>query len=201
MRQWSYRLLGIGTLLAMNAPVAASQSPKASRAKAVLGVSGAGMVGPHDLDHLLGLGLAIGIEKRLSDAITVRAVATAMRGAVGARDDQAICIPAPNDGCLPGALMPRWLSTIELTVSAMIVPVLPLRVVAGFGITVAADAREVFAGAPKAKSATETPSSFSGGIEVPLGSSPRAPRLQLTRVWFNPRPFSMRRLDALTILW
>lgn len=195
------RALTITGLIAASAQSMPAQAPASSRPSFVIGGVAAGMLADYAHDNLLGLGLTAGIERALSSALTVRALATILRGGIGAADDNSMCTPAPYDGCLPRQLMPRWLSTIELTASAKILPFLPLRWHAGIGAAVASDAREPWSGAPSTHAGVEWPRVIRGGLELPLGPGSSAPRLILSRVWFRPMPHALQRLDGLSLLF
>ena len=197
--QMMLRALTITGLIAASAQSAQAQPP--SRPSFVIGGVAAGMLADYAHDNLLGLGLTAGIERELSSALTVRTLATIIRAGIGAADDNSICTPAPYDGCLPRALMPRWLSTIELTASAKVLPFLPLRLHAGIGAGVASDAREPWSGAPSTNASIEWPRVIRGGLELPLGPGSSAPRLVLSRVWLSPLPHALRRLDGLSLLF
>lgn len=187
--------------LALLTSEVSAQDTAPSRTTFVIGATGAAMIAPLDADHLLALGFAAGFERHLSRALTVRVATSAMRGGIGAGDDVAICRIGPTDGCLPRAYMPRWLVSTELTASMMLVPWFPLRLQGGIGVGAMGDAREPADGAPATHSGVETPGVLRAGFEIPVGSGTRSPRLIVTRAWFRPTPFSLRRLDALAILF
>jgi hypothetical protein len=75
----------------------------------------------------------------------------------------------------------------------------PLRVIAGAGITLPIGGRENWSGALAVDSSAGLRANLRAGLEVPLGRSRKAPRLQFTRSGFTRSIFSMNWLDAVFI--
>jgi hypothetical protein len=193
------RLLVTGSLIVMTAHVANAQSPNGRSTSVVFGPAAAAMIATFSTDNASALGIVMGLEKRLSEALAVSAIATAARG-FATRDDITICRPAPDDGCLV-QLLPRRLTTLEVNASVRLLPHLPVRLVAGIGVAIASEARESWRGARATHSGVEMPQILRFGAELPLGTAPYAPRLVLTRARFSPQPFALRRLDGVAILF
>ena len=164
----------------------------------IFGAVGSGFIGPYQ-DGSLGLGGLVGLGQNLSDGISLRAFASLQHG-VSFADDISICRPDGLDGCLPDPLLPRWLSTLELNAVVTPLPKLKIRVVAGLGYAIAIDARETHRRARKTSLPAEMGFVIRRGLEIPLGRAPGAPRLQYTRSDFRPDPFSLKRVEALSVL-
>jgi hypothetical protein len=77
----------------------------------------------------------------------------------------------------------------------------PIRLLAGAGIAAALGIRENASGAPLIATATAIRITFRAGLELALGRSSRAPRVQFTRSAYSKRIISMDRLDALALLF
>ncbi|MEP7345798.1 MAG: hypothetical protein ABI877_11040 [Gemmatimonadaceae bacterium] len=76
---------------------------------------------------------------------------------------------------------------------------IPMRVVAGAGITIPVGGRENWSGASAIDSSAGVRAGFRAGLEVPLGRSRSAPRFSFTRSGYTKSIFSMNWLDALFI--
>ena len=186
----------LGILFIVSAVSGAQESSTLERIT-VFGATASGFIGPYPGDNIGALGGIVGLEQKLSEGISIRALATVQRGFSSA-DDVAICRPDGLDGCVT-ILVPYWLSTVEANALVKPFPV-PIRVVVGVGYAIGSDARETHRGAPKTPSPAEMGFIIRRGVEVSLGRSPRAPRLQYTHSDFRPDPFSLKRVEALTLL-
>jgi hypothetical protein len=188
----------LGTLFVLSSVSGAQGSGTGERAT-ILGVTGSGFIGPYDHETILGLGGLVGLEQKLSDGISFRALASLQRG-ISTSDNLNICRPDGLDGCLPAPLLPLWLSSFEANAVVTPLPKFPVRFVAGLGYAIAIDARETFRGARKTSLPAEGVFVIRRGLEITLGTSPRAPRLQFTKAVFGSDLFSLKRVDALTLL-
>ena len=175
------------------------QAQAATESAFVVGATIASYQTDHPEGGILGLGASVGLERALNRRIALRGFATLTRG-IRTVDDISICHLRPDESCLPDSVFP--LSMISLELHAAIAPFrsVPVRLVAGGGVSVAGEARESDRGAPKLPLRPRTQATWRGGLEIPLGASPRAPRLSLTRTGFAQSPFSLTHVDALTVL-
>lgn len=146
----------------------------------------------------MGLGVLVGLERRITERVSARALVTLFRG-VFIADGMSICYPLPSGDCLPDAVFPSRFSTVEL--QAAIAPLLrvPVRFVVGGGISVSSDPQENRTRAPTLPLPARRESIWRAGLEAFLGSSSRAPRIQLSRTGFASRPFSLSYVDAVGI--
>lgn len=174
------------------------QASRAPDHPLVFGVTAAGYYG-NPYENTLGLGGLAALERRLSGAISLRGSASVLR-TVNTADDVTICRPAPDDGCLPRPLFPLWLATLEANGVVTPVPGIPVALVAGVGVSIASDARGAWRGAPPTGSGSQSQPVVRHGLELRLGSGPRAPRVQLTRLHFRPDPFSLEQVIGVTVL-
>lgn len=147
----------------------------------------------------MSLGGLLAFQRRLSDHFSVRAAATVSRG-VARGDGISICHFQPDGSCLPDAVFPSWLSTLEIQGVAAPIHGVPVYIVLGGGFALANDARENRRSAPSLPLSAERQAIWRGGLEVPFGSSRRAPRIQLTRTGFASAPFSLSFVDGLTFV-
>jgi hypothetical protein len=164
----------------------------------VWGVIGSGFIGPYPGENIAALGAFAGVEKKLSDGISMRAFAAVQRGF--ASNNVGVCVPDGLDGCRT-ILLPYWLSSMEVNAAVTPIPRFPFRFVGGMGYAIGSDARRARSGARQTSLPAEMGFVIRRGIEIPLGRSPRAPRLQYTHTDVRPEPFSLNRVEAFTLLF
>jgi hypothetical protein len=186
------RALGI---LSVVSSVSGAQGDDPGKRATVFGATGSGLVARTG-ENIGALGGLVGLELKLSDGISIRALASVQRGL--SADNIEICRPDGLDGCL-AILLPYWLSTVEANALVKPFPV-PIRLVAGVGYAIGSDARETRTGAHGTSLPAEAGFVIRRGLEVSLGRSRRAPRLQYTHSDFRPDPFSLKRVESLTLL-
>jgi hypothetical protein len=187
----------LGFLLCVTSVAAGAQDVRAVGRVSIVGLTASGFIGPYPDQNIGGIGGLLGLEQKLSDGISVRALASVQRGFSG--DDVTICRPDGLDGCL-AIRLPYWLSSVEANAVVTPFPRFPLRFVAGLGYAIASDARGKGSGDSESSLPRETGLVIRRGLEIPLGSSARAPRLQYSRSDIRPQPFSLSRVEAVTIL-
>ena len=146
------------------------------------------------------LGAMVGLERPVSDQLSVRVTATALRG-LRLGDDISVCLLAPDGSCIPDPVFPLWLSRIEVLGACAPVRFMPLRILLGGGISIAGDAREPERSSPRLAVNTKTQATWRAGVDLRLGSSSHAPRIQFTRMGFSKNPFSLSFVDALSIVF
>ena len=178
---------------------AGAQKSRTADRTTILGATASGFIGPFPHETILGLGGFVGFERKLSDGISLRALASLQRG-ISTSDHIGICRPDGADGCLPAPLLPLWLSSLEANAIVTPLPRFPVRFVAGLGYAIAIDGRETYRGARPTPYSAEAGFVIRRGLELRLGRAPGAPRLQYTRSDFRPDPFSLKRVEALSVL-
>ena len=174
-------------------------SAQAQANSLVVGATTASYQTDHPEGGIIGLGASVGVERVVNSRIALRGLATLTRG-IRTVDDISICHRRPDGSCLPDSVFPLSMSSLELQAAIAPFRSVPIRLVAGGGVSVASEARESNRSAPKLPLSPRTQAMWRGGLELPLGASPRAPRLSLTRTGFAKSPFSLTHVDALTIL-
>lgn len=187
------RVLGI---LCVVSSVSAAQGDDTEKRATILGAVASGFISPYAGENIVALGGLVGLEQKLSDGISIRALAAIQRGF--SSDNVGICIPDGSDGCL-AVLLPHWLSTVEVNALVKPYPV-PIRLVVGVGYAIGSDGRVTRTGAPRTSLPAEAGFVIRRGLEVSLGRSRRAPRLQYTHSDVRPDPFSLKRVESLTLL-
>lgn len=185
---------GVSSFLLSSA--AGAQEPGPVHRTRVFGATASGFISPYAGENIVGLGGLVGLEQKLSDGISIRALASIQRGF--SSDNVGICIPDGIDGCL-AVHLPHWLSTVEVNALVKPYPV-PIRLLVGVGYAIGSDARVTRTGAPRTSLPAEAGFVIRRGLEVSLGRSRRAPRLQYTHSDVRPDPYSLKRVEALTLL-
>ena len=145
----------------------------------------------------LALGGTLGVARSLARRASLRAVLGVMGAAIVA-DDIGVCHGNPDIGCLPDAVFPRWLTSLEIHGGIRPVRRAPLGVVAGAGIVRSDKAGENENNA-RLFSSTTYRGLWRAGIELTLGSTPYAPRLQYSRVGFASSIHSLTFVDGFTL--
>ena len=167
----------------------------------LLGVETAGYQTENPHGGLGGLGVMLGLERSVSNRLSMRATATVLRG-VRMADDISVCLgPAPDGSCIPDPVFPLWLSRAEVLGAFAPVRIVPLRIIAGGGVSIAGDVREPERNSPTLPLKTRTQATWRVGADLGLGSSSRAPRIQFTRSGFASDPFSLTFVDAIAIVF
>jgi hypothetical protein len=144
----------------------------------------------------LAAGALLGVERHVMPNVSLRAVATATRAIIVA-DDIALCHPIPG-GCLPDAVFPRWLAGFSLDASATPNPSWPIRLLAGLGGHFTGDPAER-GGPSTSEPGSKITAHWRLGVDVLLGSSPKAGSVQLSRTYFARSQYSVSGVDALTL--
>lgn len=195
---------GLSLIVVWVSGIALSLSPRPSDAQRrtprtlfVAGLSIGAARTPHPEGGIATAGLVLGIERPLTAAFSLRALASLTRGVFSA-DDIALCHPV-GGGCLPDAVFPTWMS--GLTVEGSFAPRVgwPVRLAGGLGATLAADPRENQRTGGTVEGSAAVRATWRAGLEIPLGSSSKAPLVQLTRTGFGARAFSVSSVDAVTV--
>jgi hypothetical protein len=177
-------------------PTGAQSQTDASKTQVLMGVS----LNILQTDHPEGAGFAagalLGLERSLTPAASVRAVTTVLRG-IYLSGDTALCRPTP-EGCLPDGIFPRWVFRVSVEGSVAPNSKWPLRIVAGLGAQLAADAAEKHGRRPPDLGSRLDPV-VRLGIDLRLGSSPRAAVLQVSRTGFTGSQYSVSAIDAVSL--
>lgn len=170
---------------------------RSARTLLVAGLTVGGVRTPHPEGGIVTAGIIVGLERPLTAAFTLRALASLTRGVFSA-DDIALCHPV-SGGCLPDAVFPTWMN--GLTLEGSVAPRIgwPLRLAGGLGATLASDPREIQRDRGTVDESAAVRATWRAGLEIPLGSSSTAPFVQLTRTGFTVRAFSVSSVDAVTL--
>lgn len=196
------KLVRLGVLIALllsGRPVVAAAQRESRYAQAFLGVTAASFRTPHPEGGTGGVGGLMGLERHLSDRASVRAVATTFHS-VATTDGIALCHPRLDGTCLPDSVFPTWFSTLE--VQGVMTPIrgLPIRIVGGGGLSHARDPKETRKSAPVLSLGSRTQALWRAGLDLSLGASRRAPRIEVTRTGFGSAPYSMSFVDAVSLV-
>ena len=178
-------------------PHASEAQQRTSRSSVIAGVTLSGLRTAHPEGGIAAGGVLLGLERVLSDAFSLRAVASLTRGVFSA-DDIALCHPA-GSGCLPDAVFPTWMSGLSLEGSLAPRRGWPIRIVGGLGAIVAGDPRENQRTRGAVDASAVLRATWRAGLEIPLGSSAKAPFVQVTRTGFTATPFSVSSIDAIAL--
>lgn len=192
-------MTGLG--LVFFAAIAPPLTLNAQSARSVVIVGGIGVQvfrASHPEGGTSGLIALIGARRVVSDQVSATVIATAAQNFFSG-DDISICHGNPEVGCLPDPVYPTRFYTLELQGAFAPVPEWPVRIVGGGGVSHAAKAREAERHPPEPDLGSKTQAMWRAGLDVSLGSSLRAPRLQVTRAGFWSAPFSTSFVDGLTI--
>lgn len=197
VRRLSLVLLGVSGIAFSLLPGPSDAQQRTPRTLLVAGVTVGGVRTPHPEGGIATAGIVLGLERSLTATFSLRALASLTRGVFSA-DDIALCHPV-GSGCLPDAVFPTWMSGLALEGSVAPRVGWPIRIAGGIGATLASDPRENQRnGGTVDESATVRPT-WRAGLEIPLGSSGKAPFIQLTRTGFTERAFSVSSVDAVTV--
>jgi hypothetical protein len=163
----------------------------------VAGLSVGGARTAHPEGGIGTAGFVLGLERNLTAVVSVRALASWTRGVFSA-DDIALCHPV-GGGCLADAVFPTWMS--GLAVEGSVAPRVgwPIRLAGGLGATLASDPRENQRTSGSVDESADVRATWRAGLEILLGSSSKAPVIQLTRAGFSPRAYSVSGVDAVTV--
>ena len=165
----------------------------------VVGVDVAAFQTSHPEGGPLGVGGFAAIEMAASRHVVIRIAASAMTG-VSTTDEVSICHRLPDGTCLPDAVFPRSVGRLETIGLYAPMQRSPLRLLGGQGVARPFGARENRRRAASIDSTVRTQVSWRAGVEVSLGHSRRAPRLQLSRTGFSSALLSLKRLDAASLV-
>ena len=195
---------GLSLVVIVVGGIAFSLSPRSSEAQQktpstlfVAGLTVGGVRTSHPEGGIATAGIVLGLERPLTAAFTLRALASLTRG-VFLVDDIALCHPV-SGGCLPDAVFPTWMSGLALEGTVAPREGWPIRLAGGLGATLASDPRENQRNRGMVDESAAVRASWRAGVEIPLGSSSKAPFVQLTRIRFTERAFSASGVDAVTV--
>ena len=180
-------------------PHASEAQQRTSRSSVIAGVTLSGLRTAHPEGGIAAAGVLLGLERVLSDAFSLRAVASLTRGVFSlSPDDIALCHRA-GGGCLPDAVFPTWMSGLSLEGSLAPRRGWPIRIVGGLGAIVAGDPRENQRTRGAVDASAVLRATWRVGFEIPLGSSAKAPFVQISRAGFTATPFSVSSIDAIAL--
>ena len=146
-----------------------------------------------------GLGGTIAIDWGLSRFVTVRAQVRGMR-MVETADDTSICLLRPEGGCWPDPVFPDQIWVVQAGALVRLWHAPRLWAVLTAGSTTFLGARE----SPRKAlhdQRSRSRMAWHGGVELALGSSHRAPRLQFTRSMYDRPTLDLTGLHTLALLF
>ena len=187
-------------LLAASLTICVADHIQAQQTEVLVGMETAAYRTTNPYGGMVSLGAQVGLERRLTDQLSARATASALRG-LRIADDISICYIAPDESCIPDPVFPLWLSSVEVLGAYLPVRRVPVRIIAGGGASVAGDARKKTRSSRALPLSTQTQAGWRAGLDVTLGSSRHAPRIQVTRMGFSADPFSLSAVDAVSIVF
>lgn len=197
MRGLSLVVIVVSSLAVSLSPRPSEAQRRTSRTLLLAGLTVGGARTPHPEGGIATAGIVLGIERSLTTAFSLRALASPTRGVFSA-DDIALCHPE-GGGCLPDAVFPTWMSGLAVEGSLAPRGGLPIRLVGGLGATLASAPRENQRTRGIVDESAVVRATWRAGLELPLGSSSKAPFVQLTRTGFGVRAFSVSSVDAVTV--
>lgn len=143
-------------------------------------------------------GMGIGFERNVTSRTGGRVYLHVMK-AMPFGDDARVCPPTP-----PKCELPRYPDVIasgELQVLVAPGSNAVIRFLLASGATAAFGSRESVRGASSLDNRIRVRGTLRGGLELAFGENRRGPTLQLSRALYSSPLLSMRRLDALTLLF
>jgi hypothetical protein len=192
----------LGQLFVLLAASGAPMMATAQDAPTVLGIAAVGLQTfktSHPEGGTGGFAVSFGIERPLNVQTSVLAIGSFARN-VFTRDDIALCHGNPETGCLPDPAFPEFLYSLEVQGAWRPLRQWPLRIISGGGISHAARIREADGHSPDPNLDARTQPLWRAGLDISIGSSVRAPRIQLTRVGFWSAPYSTRFIDSVSLV-
>lgn len=197
MRGVSLVVIGVSGIALSLSPRSSDAQQRAPRTLLVAGLTVGGVRTPHPEGGIATVGIVLGLERQLATAFSLRALASLTRG-VFLVDGVALCHPV-GSGCLPDAVFPTWMSGLALEGTVAPRVGWPIRLVGGLGAIVASDARVNQRRRVPVDENAAVRATWRAGVEIPLGSSSKAPFVQLARTGFTERAFSVSNVDAITV--
>jgi hypothetical protein len=158
----------------------AQTAPPASSPWILEGVAG-GYLTDHPEGGPIGLGFAIGTERRLALRNSVR-LSVSWRKTVVTADDISLCHPLPEGGCLPDSVFPGSLWSVDMLFVRQPVASMPLTVVAGVGALLRGGELAGHGADEDPDAEARSSATWRVGAEILLGRSTGAPRIQVTRL-------------------
>lgn len=197
MCRMAFGCVQLGAVVCLTGVLAAQEPPRQLRI--LVGPLSGVYATSHRDGPAMGFGVAVGLERSISQRISVRGLAIGIKTDftnIGVR----VCQPSPL-GCRPPAVFPKGLVSGEFQSVASPLNGVPARVLGGVGVVIPIGGRANEVTGTYSDSSTGVRLTFRTGLEVSFGKSRRAPRAQLTRTGFSKAIFSMNWLDALGILF
>ncbi len=193
---WNVRRISVilGVMISVNT-LGAQDLP---RQQVLLGISVSALQTSHPQGGPPGLGGSLGLSQRVSDYASLRAI-VGVTGVIRLADDIGGCILQPDGSCLPDPVFPRWLTSAEL--QGVLAPMarFPLTVVVGAGVVRGDGAAQRDREPRPVVADSKTRGSWKAGLELSLGRSHNAPRVQLSRTGFSKAIHSMTFVNALVL--
>ncbi len=186
----------VGGISLSLSPSTSDAQERVPRTLLVGGLTAGGVRTAHPEGGIGTVGIVLGVERQPATTFSLRALASLTRG-IFLVDGIDLCHPVGN-GCLPDGVFPTWMSGLALEGSVAPRVGWPMRLVGGLGAMVASDPRVNQRRKAPVDENAAVRATWRTGLEIPLGSSSKAPFVQLTRTGFTERAFSASSVDALT---
>ena len=186
----------VGGISLSLSPSTSDAQERVPRTLLVGGLTAGGVRTAHPEGGIGTVGIVLGVERQPATTFSLRALASLTRG-IFLVDGIDLCHPVGN-GCLPDGVFPTWMSGLALEGSVAPRVGWPMRLVGGLGAMVASDPRVNQRRKAPVDENAAVRATWRAGLEIPLGSSSKAPFVQLTRTGFTERAFSASSVDALT---
>lgn len=187
----------IAGLVTMTAPAIAQPSPVATTW--LVGVGGAAFRTLHPHGGTAGLGGTLAIDRVLNPFLSLRAQLRGMRMFATA-DDISLCTPLPVGGCWPDAVFPDQIWDVQAGALVRLWHAPRLWVVLGVAATDFVGAREPERNARLHDRRSRWRTGWRTGVELALGSSRRAPRVQYARSMYSRPTLDLTGLHNIALL-
>jgi hypothetical protein len=172
-----------------------------STPKAIVAVTGTSYGTWHPEGSALAFGALIGYERKVASRIALRADA-AYLSSIFPGDVTSICHPLPGGGCLDNGVLPGrvWLGGLQ-AVTRVGVSTFPLYLLTGAALALPVDPRMNRTKRSPVDSAVHVHGTWRAGLELGLGSSPRAPRAQFLYHRFPSAVWSLSSLKSVGLIF
>ena len=172
-----------------------------STPKAVVAVTGTSYGTWHPEGSAVAFGALIGYERKVTSRIALRADA-AYLSSIFPGDVTSICHPLPGGGCLDNGVFPGhvWLGGLQ-AVTRVGVANFPLYLLTGAALALPVDPRVNRTKRSPVDSAVHVHGTWRAGVELGLGSSPRAPRAQFLYHRFPNAVWSLSSLKSVGLVF
>ena len=201
IRALAWRRAGLAAVVVLSlvARAALGQSNgEASSSQFVLGAVYLDYQSPHPRGSPGAIGVNVGVERAVYQRVALRVTATAARTRFH-EGFTSICYLQSDGTCWPDAIYPSSLATLEVHALARPVRAVPLRIVGGVGIAHTRHPKSQRPHTSVPDLGSRTAGMWRAGLELKLGSSHYAPRVEFSQLGFSSEPYSISVVNALAI--